>query len=171
MGIAGDNSAPRHSQNLHAANKFPCGGVVTDGSNKPHTDRDQRLLELLAELETIGQRDQAIRELAAYLTSTATATAIPGPLVGLSSEPVTAEPLPAPAWQNHALGMVPIEYQSMAATAMQHATRRTLIMGGIAAAALGAYTGHVAIPPQVKAMLTTTPAGNCPEVITHVKAQ
>jgi hypothetical protein len=152
--------------------------------NAQPNDRDQRLLELLAELETIGQRDQAIRGLSQAINATLSGSYGQQPLVGLTQthmrDPSMQMPLhfpetqpelsPAPAWQNHALTMVPVEYQSMAATAMQHATKRTLIIGAISALTIGAYTGHVNIPPALRNFIqASTPAGNCPEVITYAK--
>jgi hypothetical protein len=149
-----------------------------------HNQRDTRLLELLAELEQLGHRDQAVRELASYLgtilkgsgstaaTSAAVLTLAPIPLAPLAVPPAmqAVEEVHPPALPHsptladnplasHAVSLLPLEWQAGLHTVMHRITFsvRTLAVLIVVALALGVYSGQVTIPASIREYLSHCP--------------
>jgi hypothetical protein len=149
----------------------------------PNPERDIRFLELLAELESLGQRDQAIRELASYLGGILKGTsngqvqllntfplALPNvasdvlPAVGDALPPVHphVNTLSDNPLASHAMSLLPIEWQVSLHPILSRVafSMRTLALLLVAALALGIYSGQVTVPAWIREQLqNSTP--NC----------
>lgn len=157
---------------------------------------DSELLSRLARLETEVGRDEAIRELLAYLERRVQGTPLSGPMnmtandlpkvphskVEMLSVVQQTQPLPEiamipakphladnPIVQN-IVGLVPWEYREMVWQIVQGIGHRpkTLILTLAGATIAGAATGYIPVPAYVKSVFETKP---CPVQIGPVQLQ